>query len=176
MAGFAGNDARAGNAKDLSARLATIGSEKAGALTQQGNSALSLAQQMQSGYLSSQQSQADGLLKSYQQRQQNELDQAKLALDQQKADWSQMGAGTKGYTEAAKIFGTQGDTASKAINLIMQAGNANTGSAQAFVQSILDANKKNNAGLNNDQLAALAWSMYSSVKPATNSYLLQQGG
>jgi hypothetical protein len=191
LAGFAGNDARQVNNRAVEDRLTNIGSTRANTLSQQGQSAAQLAQQMSAQYLSMQQNQANALMSAYQHKAdqafemqkmqyQGQLDAQKNAAlnaaniasksvgDQYKM-WQMTPNGDKVFSTANQVFGGDAQAANKAMALLQQV-DANSPNAIDFARKLIEKNRETNSGLNESALQNLAMSAYGINRAQYNPY------
>lgn len=178
MAGFAGNDARANNQKELGKFVSNLSQQSASAKQQQGSQAANLAQQMQAGYLSNQQAQVNGILQQYQNKTNQDFELQKMAfqnqldLNKQQASKQLGGSGYDGdkvMAAANQVFGGNSAMANKAMELITHI-DANSVSAADFANKLVQANRKLNYGLSDAALQNLGLTMFGITNPRYSPY------
>jgi hypothetical protein len=135
---------------------------------------------LQNTYYTNQQHQADQLYQQQKDQTDNALKLQIAEIGQQPTQaqqYAQMAPMDKVYSQAAQLFGVQGDAASRAVNTAMSVGAdpSQFPNAISFAQAVVNANRQAAANdpsqaLPEDALQSLAVSLWAEAKPTNNNY------
>lgn len=177
-AGAAGVQARQNLLFALNNRLSAIQDQRGQLQSQQAQAAMQAATGYQNAWMTQQQALAKMIYdaQNNEANRQNDLQKAYIAAQPNAYQQYRMeGPLNRAYSQAAQLFGTNGDNASRAVNLVLSVGNQNQQYANpyAFIDAVRKANqalaaKDATQALPDDAIASLAATMWQELNPQYN--------